>query len=157
MTIYRAYIHLASDECGNGVMQMVANIYAEQHADKRPLIVTVHEHAGWFLSYLYGAPGISDGTICGTANDDAVLPRGVIKFGKKIEASKGFGNNPSPVSSSPSLGIVAVLFIRKEQAMKKKDRERFVKQATQLLLSLGAKEEPNLTYDFTLPTKVGSL
>ena len=58
---------------------------------------------------------------------------------------------------SPSLSRLAVLFIRKEQAMKKKDRERFVNQATQLLLDLGAKEEQNLTYDFTLQTKVGPL
>ena len=88
MTIYRAYIHLADDEWGNGLMQMVAKVYAEEHADRRPLIVTVHEHAGWFLSYLYGAPGISDGTICGTANDDAVLPRGVLEFGKKIDGER---------------------------------------------------------------------
>ena len=96
MIVYRAYIHLASDEWGNGLMPMVANIYAEQHADKRPLIVTVHEHAGWFLSYLYGAPGITDGTICGTANDDAELPRGVIEFGKKIEHRKVLGNFRRP-------------------------------------------------------------
>jgi len=68
------------------VDQTVAQAYAEEHADKRPLIVTVHEHAGWFLAFLYGAPGISDGTVCGTANDDAVLPRGVIEFGKTIDA-----------------------------------------------------------------------
>jgi hypothetical protein len=52
------------------------------------LIVTVHEHAGWHLSFLYGAPGISDGTVCGTANDDAVLPRGVLEFGKKIDGER---------------------------------------------------------------------
>ena len=84
MTVYRTEIHLADDEWGNGLMQTVANVYAEENADRRPLIVTVHEHAGLFLAFLYGAPGISDGTICGTVNDDAVLPRGVLEFGKKI-------------------------------------------------------------------------
>jgi hypothetical protein len=88
MVIYRAYIHLADDEWGNGLMQTVAQVYAEQHADKRPLIITVHEHAGWFLSFLYGAPGISDGTICGTANDDAILPRGVLEFGNGIDGER---------------------------------------------------------------------
>jgi hypothetical protein len=88
MDVYRAYIHMADDEWGNGLMQAVAQVYAEEHADKRPLIVTVHEHTGWFLSFLYGAPGISDGTICATANDDAVVPRGVLEFGKKIDGER---------------------------------------------------------------------
>ena len=39
--------------------------------------------------------------------------------------------------------------------MRKKDRERFVKQATQLLLDLGATEEEG--YSFTLQTKAGLL
>jgi hypothetical protein len=96
MVVYRAYIYLADDEWGNGLMDTVAKVYAEEHADKRPLIVTVHEHAGWFLSYLYGAPGISDGTICGTANDDAVLPRGVLDFGKKIDDDRFVENIRRP-------------------------------------------------------------
>jgi hypothetical protein len=41
--------------------------------------------------------------------------------------------------------------------MKKKDRERFVKQATQLLLSLGAAHEEDGAYSFTLETKAGLL
>ena len=45
------------------LMHAIAGDYARQHSDKRPLIVTVHEHAGWHLSFLYGAPGIRDGTI----------------------------------------------------------------------------------------------
>jgi len=88
MVVYRAYIQLGSKEWGNGLMQTVAQVYADEHVDKRPLIVTVHEHAGWFLSFLYGARGISDGTICGTANDDAVLPRGLIEFGKTIDGER---------------------------------------------------------------------
>lgn len=41
--------------------------------------------------------------------------------------------------------------------MRKKDRERFVKEATQLLLSLGAKEEEGSGYPLTLQTKAGLL
>ena len=61
MVVYRAYIHLGGDEWGNELMCQVADAYAAEHCDKRPLIVTVHEHAGWFLSFLYGAPGIANG------------------------------------------------------------------------------------------------
>ena len=45
MTVYRACIHLANDEWGNELMQKIAEAYAAEHADKRPLIVSVHEHA----------------------------------------------------------------------------------------------------------------
>jgi hypothetical protein len=45
MTVYRAYLHLGSDEWGNEFMTKVADAYAKEHADKRPLIVSVHEHA----------------------------------------------------------------------------------------------------------------
>ena len=41
--------------------------------------------------------------------------------------------------------------------MRKKDRERFVKMATQLLLDLGAKQDGGMGYPFTLETKVGLL
>lgn len=81
MTAYRAYIHLGANEWGNELMRQIADEYAGQ-TDKRPLIVSVHEHGGWHLSYLYGAPGIDDGTICGTANDAANLPQAVIDFGR---------------------------------------------------------------------------
>ncbi len=90
MTVYRVYIHLGRDEWGNELMQNLAAAYAQQHAE-RPIIVTVHEHAGWFLSFLYGATGIRDGTICGTANDDAVLPQAVLEFGKAIDAERCLG------------------------------------------------------------------
>ena len=81
MMAYRVYIHLASNEWGNEFMRQVADEFAKDHPDNRPLIVSVHEHAGWYLSFLYGAPGIADGTICETANDSAVLPRAVLDFG----------------------------------------------------------------------------
>ena len=41
--------------------------------------------------------------------------------------------------------------------MQKKERQRFVKQAVQLLLSLGAKQDGSETYRFTLQTKAGVL
>ena len=91
MTAYRVYIHLAAHEWGNGLMRHVADRYAAQ-CDKRPLIVGVHEHAGWFLSYLYGAPAIDDGTVCGTANDAASLAPAVLDFGKTIDHVEVIGD-----------------------------------------------------------------
>lgn len=85
----RVYIFLASDEWGNELMRRVADEYAK--TAKRPLIVCVHEHAGWFLSFLYGAPGIEDGTICGTANDGASLDPAVLEFGKTITRIEELG------------------------------------------------------------------
>ena len=41
--------------------------------------------------------------------------------------------------------------------MRKKERQRFVKQAVQLLLSLGAKQDGSEAYRFTLQTKAGCL
>ena len=43
MIVYRAYIHLGNNEWGNELMQKVAEAYAAEHADKRPLIVSLHE------------------------------------------------------------------------------------------------------------------
>ena len=92
MNVYRVFIHLGSDEWGNDLMGLVADDYAAEHPDLRPLIVSVHEHAGWHLSFLYGASGISDGTICGTANDAAVLTQPVLAFGKSITDVEIVGN-----------------------------------------------------------------
>jgi hypothetical protein len=81
--VFRVYIYLGEKEWGNEIMAQIAAEYAAEHAE-RPLIVSVHEHAGWHLSYLYGAPRIADGTICGTANDGASLAPAVLEFGKSI-------------------------------------------------------------------------
>jgi hypothetical protein len=96
MTVYRVFIHLASNEWGNDLMGLVADDYATEHPDQRPLIVSVHEHAGWHLSFLYGASGIDDGTICGTANDAAVLSPAVLDFGKRITTVEFVGNIRRP-------------------------------------------------------------
>jgi len=82
--LHCARINLADDEWGNELMGQVAREYANQHRDYWPLAVEVYEHAGWFLSYLFGAPGIEDGAICGTANDAASLSAKVLAFGKTI-------------------------------------------------------------------------
>jgi len=84
VTVYRVFIYLGANEWGNDVTRRVADEYAEQ-LENRPLMVSVHEHAGWHLSYLYGAPDIDNGTICGTANDGATLSQAVQDFGKGIE------------------------------------------------------------------------
>lgn len=95
MTAYRACIHLGAKEWGNELMQTLAHDYAADHAE-RPLIVSVHEHAGWHLSYLYGAAGIADGTICGTANDTAALPQAVLEFGNRIGTVEMIGSVRRP-------------------------------------------------------------
>lgn len=96
MNAYQVFIHLGSNEWGNQLMRQLADDYAAEHPDVRPLIVSVHEHAGWHLSYLYGAAGIAEGTICGTANDAAVLSRAVVEFGKGITKVEFVGNIRRP-------------------------------------------------------------
>ena len=88
--MYRVYIYLAANEWGNEIMRRIADDYAAQ-SDNRPLVVSVHEHGGWHLSYLYGAPDIEDGTICGTANDAATLSQAVQDFGATIGKVKILG------------------------------------------------------------------
>ena len=84
VVVHRYAIYLDDDEWGNALMDHVARQYAERHTDCWPLIVRVNEHAGWFLSYLFGAPGIRDGAICGTANDGARLVPEIEAFGASI-------------------------------------------------------------------------
>ncbi len=47
--------------------------------------------------------------------------------------------------------------MRKKRPMRKQERERFVKLATQLLLDLGARQSDRLGYEFAIQTKVGLL
>jgi hypothetical protein len=54
------WIHMATDEWGNRLMQMVAETIINKDAtDKPPLIVHVHEHAGWSMSFAK----FDDGTV----------------------------------------------------------------------------------------------
>jgi hypothetical protein len=47
--------------------------------------------------------------------------------------------------------------MRKKRPMRKQERERFVKLATQLLLDLGAQQSDWIGYEFAIRTKVGLL
>jgi hypothetical protein len=60
-------IFLADGEYGNEKMKQVASeAFAKRPEEQgKVLVVEVHEHAGWYLTYL------RDGTIVGTANDMA--------------------------------------------------------------------------------------
>jgi hypothetical protein len=96
MDVSRVSIHLAENEWGNREMARIARQYAaEQPA--RPLIVHVCEHTGWWLSFLFGAPGVPEAEICGTANDMASLSRPVEQFRPKITRVIELGEIRRPV------------------------------------------------------------
>ncbi len=61
------WINMTDTEYGNELMQAVAQEYFDSHPNVADLVVEVHEHGGWWLSFL------RDMTIVGTANDCAVL------------------------------------------------------------------------------------
>ena len=72
----KLFIYLGPREWGNELMSQVA---AEAfQADGSLDAVQVHEHGGWFLTYL------RDGTIVGTANDQASLSAKAVAFLKSI-------------------------------------------------------------------------
>lgn len=79
-TIYRLSVHLAenewaSQENGNKMWNVAKNYFNKWPALEN-MIVTVYEHAGWWLSYL------RDGTIVGTANDMATLSEKAMQWGE---------------------------------------------------------------------------
>jgi hypothetical protein len=51
--VYVLYVFLASNEWGNDTMHKVASeiLNDPQYADKKPFIVMIHEHAGWYLGF----------------------------------------------------------------------------------------------------------
>ena len=69
-------VYLGDREWGNELMSKVARETLESHPDKPWLMVTVHEHGGWWLSYAYKAHQREAGRlkviIVATANDTAV-------------------------------------------------------------------------------------
>lgn len=68
----KLWIKLGDTEWGNDLMRQVA---MEAFASDDSLdAVEVHEHAGWYLTFL------RDGTIVGTANDQAQLCDKAIAF-----------------------------------------------------------------------------
>jgi hypothetical protein len=68
--VYEVAVHLGDNEWGSDLMMRVAAgvMGSPAYAGKEPLVVTVHEHAGWWLQF-----AMVDGhlTIVGTANDRA--------------------------------------------------------------------------------------
>jgi hypothetical protein len=68
--IHRLYVHLADSERGNCTMHSVACLTAADHLE-RPLLVTVCEQAGWWLSFLFD--DANGGVVVGSANDAAVF------------------------------------------------------------------------------------
>ena len=72
MKIHRINVHLADDEFGNALMEQIARALIDANPDKN-LLVTVYEHAGWFLQYVKHPRDLTRLLIVGTANDMAVL------------------------------------------------------------------------------------
>ncbi len=69
-TVYEVWVHLKNEECGNILMQKVAEetLNDPKYADKQPLLVFVVEHGGWWLAYTL----IDNEMTCvGSANDRA--------------------------------------------------------------------------------------
>jgi hypothetical protein len=72
----KLYIYLGPREWANELMCQVAReAFA---ADTTLDVVQVNEHGGWFLTYL------RDGTIVGTANDQAHLNYKAVEFLNKV-------------------------------------------------------------------------
>lgn len=67
-TLYIGRVHLASNEWSDAMEKARDEYFARYPESSHPLmVVTVHEHGGWWLQYL------RDGTVVGTANDAARL------------------------------------------------------------------------------------
>lgn len=71
-TVHVLRVHLADHEWGNRLMELVAEeaLLDPAHAGRHPLVVTVHEHGGWWLSFalIDGRP-----SVVYTANDAAAF------------------------------------------------------------------------------------
>jgi hypothetical protein len=68
----KLWIKLGDNDWGNDLMRKVA-MEAFDHDDSLDA-VQVNEHAGWYLTFL------RDGTVVGTANDEACLSANAEKF-----------------------------------------------------------------------------
>ncbi len=77
-------ITMADHECGNELLQRIALAVFDDHPeDRETVVVEVHEHAGWYLTY-----GVIDGriTCVGSANDSARFDPKVKEFWGRINA-----------------------------------------------------------------------
>lgn len=70
--VYHVFARCTREEWGNGVMEQIAKDAIEDPtlATKRPLLVTVQEHAGWWLRWL--AEPDQEPIIVGSANETAI-------------------------------------------------------------------------------------
>jgi hypothetical protein len=84
----KLWIFLGPREWGNELMRQVAK---EALATDLSLdAVEVHEHGGWYLTFLRG------GTIVGTANDQAQLSDSAIQFLRSIYGYESAGEIRRP-------------------------------------------------------------
>ena len=84
----KLWIFLGAKEWGNDLMRQVA---AEAFAADASLdAVEVHEHGGWYLTFL------RDGTIVGTANDQAQFSDKAIQFLRSIYGYESAGEIRRP-------------------------------------------------------------
>ena len=84
----KLWIFLGAKEWGNELMRQVA---MEAFANDASLdAVQVHEHGGWYLTFL------RDGTIVGTANDQAQLTDKAIQFLRSIYGYESAGEIRRP-------------------------------------------------------------
>jgi hypothetical protein len=105
LTVYALYIHLADNEWGNATMDELAREALEdpKHPDKQPLVVTVHEHAGWFLCY---AKLDGEILVVGSANDGAAYYGKVAEFRARVRSARweniGSIRRPAPAPTNES-------------------------------------------------------
>ncbi len=84
----KLWIFLGPREWGNDLMRRVA--MEALAADPSLDVVEVHEHGGWYLTFL------RDGTIVGTANDQAHLNDRAIQFLNSIYGYESAGQIRRP-------------------------------------------------------------
>jgi hypothetical protein len=84
----KLWIFLGAREWDNDLMrQVAADAFA---ADASLNAVEVHEHGGWYLTFL------RDGTVVGTANDQAQLNGNAIQFLRSIYGYESAGEIRRP-------------------------------------------------------------
>jgi hypothetical protein len=84
----KLWIYLGPSEWGNDLMRQVAK--EAFPSDTSLDAVEVHEHGGWYLTFL------RDGTIVGTANDQAQLSDKAIQFLRSIYGYESAGEIRRP-------------------------------------------------------------
>ena len=84
-TRHHVTVFLGGNEWGNELMLKVAEDLFSLSTDKENLLVTVHEHAGWYLSYAM----INENIRCvSSANDRAEFPEEVRRYWESNQGVK---------------------------------------------------------------------